>query len=217
MTPRTAIAQIANMIGRELDTGAGPSEEALAAGPILADAGATTEIIASLLAETHRKRPEDRMIAGYTFILEGALGALRLQASGGDVEADRAIAKVRHRLDDAGQKGDIALEVLMLMARAFARAELDPGRTLQQAMMTAMEAQPPSMPAALTPAEISDHFTNVGTASNHYVRGYTTRNGTHVIPHHQTNTNSTKFDNWSTRGNINPYTGKAGTKESVLN
>jgi hypothetical protein len=31
MMPRTAIARIAKMIGWELDTGAGPSEEALAA------------------------------------------------------------------------------------------------------------------------------------------------------------------------------------------
>ena len=35
MIPRTAIAQIAKKIGRELDFGAEPSEEALAAGPIL--------------------------------------------------------------------------------------------------------------------------------------------------------------------------------------
>jgi hypothetical protein len=84
--------------------------------------------------------------------------------SGRDIEADRAIAKMRHRLDDAVQKGDIAPEVLMLMARAFARAELDPGRTLQQALMTAMEAQSPSMPAALTLAEISDHFAELAAA-----------------------------------------------------
>ena len=38
MMPWTAIAQIAKMIGRELDTGVRPSEEALAAGPILAEA-----------------------------------------------------------------------------------------------------------------------------------------------------------------------------------
>jgi hypothetical protein len=57
---------------------------------------------------------------------------------------------VRHRLDDAVQKGGIAPEVLMLMARTFARAELDPGCTLQQAMMTEMEAQSPPMLAALT-------------------------------------------------------------------
>ena len=164
MMPRTAIAELAKMIGRELDTGAGPSEEALAAGPMLAEAGATTEIIGSLLAEVHRKRPNDRIIAGYTFMLEGALGTLRLQSSGGDIGADRAIAEVRHRLDDALQKGGIVPEVLMLMARAFARAELDPGRTLQQAMMTAMEAQSPSMPAALTPAELSDHFAELAAA-----------------------------------------------------
>src|SRR5215469_10507523 len=108
--------------------------------------------------------PEPATPAGYTFILEGALGTLRLQSSGGDIEGDRAIAEVRRRLDDAVQKGGIAPEVLMLMARAFARAELDPGRTLQQAMITAMEAQSPSMPAAPTPAEISDHFRELAAA-----------------------------------------------------
>jgi hypothetical protein len=50
MMPRTAITQIARMIGRELQSGVGPSEEALAVGPILAEAGATKEIVGSLLA-----------------------------------------------------------------------------------------------------------------------------------------------------------------------
>jgi hypothetical protein len=50
-------------------------------------------------------------------------------------------------------------------------------------------------------------------ASSHYVRGYTTKSGTYVAPHRQTNPNGTKFDNWSTKGNINPYTGKPGTRE----
>ena len=39
MIPQTAIVQIAKKIGRELNSGAEPSEEALAAGPILAEAG----------------------------------------------------------------------------------------------------------------------------------------------------------------------------------
>jgi hypothetical protein len=94
MIPRTAIAQIAKKIGRELDFGAEPSEEALAAGPILAEAGATPEIVGRLLAEAHRKRPNDRMIHAYAFMLEGALGTLRVQSSGGDVDADHAIAAV---------------------------------------------------------------------------------------------------------------------------
>lgn len=162
--PRTAIAQLAKVIGRELESGVGPSEEALAAGPILAEAGATTEIVGSLLAQARRKRPDGRMIEAYAFMLEGALGTLRLHANGGDVRADHAIAEVRNRLDHALGKGRVAPEVLMLMARAFARAELDPGRPLQEAMMSAMDAPSPSMSAALRPEGISAHFAELAAA-----------------------------------------------------
>ena len=44
------------------------------------------------------------------------------------------------------------------------------------------------------------------------VRGYTKKSGTHVASHHRSDKNSTKSDNWSTKGNVNPYTGKKGTK-----
>ncbi|MGF6412374.1 hypothetical protein OKW37_004044 [Paraburkholderia sp. MM5482-R2] len=44
-----------------------------------------------------------------------------------------------------------------------------------------------------------------------YVSGYTRSNGTYVAGHHQTNPNGTKYDNWSSKGNVNPYTGKEGT------
>ena len=60
MIPQTAIVQIAKKIGRELNSGAEPSEDALAAGPILAEAGATPEIVGQLLAEAQRNRPNDR-------------------------------------------------------------------------------------------------------------------------------------------------------------
>jgi hypothetical protein len=50
-----------------------------------------------------------------------------------------------------------------------------------------------------------------GSTRSHSVRGYTRRDGTYVQPSHATNRNSTKRDNWSTKGNINPYTGKRGT------
>ena len=43
-----------------------------------------------------------------------------------------------------------------------------------------------------------------------WVKGYY-RNGTYVSPYYRTNSNNTKLDNWSTKGNINPYTGKKGT------
>lgn len=48
--------------------------------------------------------------------------------------------------------------------------------------------------------------------SSHSVRGYVRRDGTYVAPHMQTNPNNSRLDNWSTKGNVNPYTGVEGSK-----
>ncbi len=45
------------------------------------------------------------------------------------------------------------------------------------------------------------------------VSGYTRKNGTYVAPHQRTAPNRTTSDNWSHRGNVNPNTGKVGTKD----
>ena len=44
-----------------------------------------------------------------------------------------------------------------------------------------------------------------------YVRPYTKSNGTFVNGYYRTSPNNTKFDNFSTKGNMNPFTGKSGT------
>ena len=54
-----------------------------------------------------------------------------------------------------------------------------------------------------------------GTGSNpssHYVSPYSTSNGTQVQGHYQTNPNSTQYDNYGTRGNVNPHNGAIGTR-----
>ena len=43
------------------------------------------------------------------------------------------------------------------------------------------------------------------------VKGYTKQNGTYVQPYIKSSPNKSKLDNYSTKGNINPYTGKKGT------
>ena len=42
------------------------------------------------------------------------------------------------------------------------------------------------------------------------VKGYRKKNGAYVAPSHRTIPNHTKRDNYSTKGNTNPYTGKKG-------
>lgn len=58
----------------------------------------------------------------------------------------------------------------------------------------------------------SSHSTySSSSRSDHAISGYT-RGGTYVRPSHATNPDATRNNNYSTKGNVNPYTGKLGTK-----
>ena len=48
-------------------------------------------------------------------------------------------------------------------------------------------------------------------AADHAVKGYVKKDGTYVEPTVATNPNATKVDNYSTKGNSNPVSGKEGT------
>jgi hypothetical protein len=52
------------------------------------------------------------------------------------------------------------------------------------------------------------------SGGSHSVRGHARKDGTYVQPHRATNQNKTQRDNWSSKPNVNPYTGKPGEKES---
>jgi len=56
-------------------------------------------------------------------------------------------------------------------------------------------------------------FNNISEAGTVRNRGGITKSGTYRKPHYKTSPNQSKGDNWSTKGNRNPYTGKKGTKK----
>ena len=45
------------------------------------------------------------------------------------------------------------------------------------------------------------------------VEGYVRKDGTYVPPHYRTNPDGKTYNNWSTSGNTNPYTGEPGRKD----
>jgi hypothetical protein len=52
-----------------------------------------------------------------------------------------------------------------------------------------------------------------GVSTNRtHVSGYVSKSGKYVAPHDRTSKDGTRNNNWSTKGNRNPDTGKAGTK-----
>lgn len=58
----------------------------------------------------------------------------------------------------------------------------------------------------------SNSYGSSTSSSVRYQRGYTRSDGTYVQGHYKTNTNSTNHDNYSTRGNVNSYTGTSGSR-----
>lgn len=49
-------------------------------------------------------------------------------------------------------------------------------------------------------------------SSSTQVRGHVTKKGQYVAPHKRSTPDKSKANNWSTKGNTNPSTGKKGTR-----
>ena len=61
-------------------------------------------------------------------------------------------------------------------------------------------------------------FTLVSEAfADTYVRGYYRKDGTYVQPHYRSSPDKSYNNNWSTKPNVNPYTGKRGTRTPTYN
>lgn len=66
---------------------------------------------------------------------------------------------------------------------------------------------------ALIATAAQAQYYGTGTNPNtHTSSGYTTSRGTYVAPYVATNPNTTQRDNFTARGNVNPYTGAVGTR-----
>jgi hypothetical protein len=58
-------------------------------------------------------------------------------------------------------------------------------------------------------------FFTTAAFADQYVHGYTRSNGTYVQPYYRSSPNGTVRDNFSYKGNVNPYTGAVGTNRYI--
>ena len=66
------------------------------------------------------------------------------------------------------------------------------------------------LPSSGTP--LAHPFTGTTAQADTYVRGYYRSNGTYVRPHYRSTRDGNFYNNWSTYPNVNPYTGRVGTR-----
>ncbi|MAT67951.1 MAG: hypothetical protein CMJ58_00325 [Planctomycetaceae bacterium] len=55
-------------------------------------------------------------------------------------------------------------------------------------------------------------FANGHASADTWVRGYFRSNGTYVQSHYRSDADGNFYNNWSTYPNVNPYTGRVGTR-----
>lgn len=55
-------------------------------------------------------------------------------------------------------------------------------------------------------------FNSLSAYADVHVHGYNRADGTYVKPHYHSDPDGNLDNNWSTKGNQNPYTGEFGTK-----
>ena len=59
---------------------------------------------------------------------------------------------------------------------------------------------------------LSTALLSTNSMADTYVDGYFKADGTYVMPYVRSDSNSTNWDNYSTQGNSNPYTGSEGNR-----
>lgn len=79
----------------------------------------------------------------------------------------------------------------------------------KQRKYSTQEYLPPEEYSEESEVVLDDAYASATT----YVGGYVRKNGTYVQAHYRTGADSTRANNWSTKGNSNPYTGKRGSKK----
>ena len=166
MTPRGAILQLAKMVGQDMARGA-PSRDALAAGPMLAQTGATPDLVALLVAEATKKRPPARIVEACCFLLEGALTDLRIAGTGGNPAARALLAEACQAVEAALTANRLPADVLMLIARAIVQAGLEPGPALKEATLAGMEAEISPGLVPERPGDLADELNPLATALGH--------------------------------------------------
>jgi hypothetical protein len=75
--------------------------------------------------------------------------------------------------------------------------------------------QVPTWTPTTTTTTRTDRYYDVNyrpPVGEHYVKGYYRKNGTYVSGHYRTNRDNSFWNNYSSKGNVNPHTGKVGTR-----
>ena len=168
---------------------------------------------ASVLGETvtieYTKKDENGNLLGSIRLnnQDVCLDQIRLGLAWLDPDAAAKLSSSERRLYATAESVARVNTVGIWTARTQAQREAGPvGNAIEQSTSTTSSAntQPSGDSTSVTTAN------TIGSTVD--VRGYFRKDGTYVPPHKRTAPDGSFDDNWSTVGNVNPYTGQPGKK-----
>ena len=139
MTFESTILDFAKLIARDLERGKS-SRHAMEVAGMLAGSGVLPDVVACLISEASKKRRAGGIIDACCYLLQAGLSELRIAGNGGNTEARARLAEVTQAVERAVSAPNLAPQVSVIIARAFAQAGLQSPQALQDAMIAGLEA-----------------------------------------------------------------------------
>lgn len=119
---------------------------------------AVLELLGMLTAEAGKKRPNDKLVTAYVFMIGQALEFARYAVEGGRANAAKLVDSVREQLVAMAKAGQVEPALLLMILREFASAKLDPGPELRGVMDQAVEGIATSAPGPDGPEAFDSHL-----------------------------------------------------------
>jgi hypothetical protein len=140
MTGRSGFARMAKLVVKEVGAGelgdaTHQALDAIGRAPDLA-----VDVLSLIIKEGARKRPDDKALSAYSFLLGHALDQVRYAVDRDSPGGIALAGDLRHSLLAAGADGRISPPIMHLILHVFAAAKLDMGDELRELMQCMMEA-----------------------------------------------------------------------------
>ncbi len=160
MASRSAVARMVKMVAAEVAEGQLGDASQLAMEAIVRSPELTADLLALIIKEGEKKRPDDKVVSAYGFLLGHALEQIRYavdrKSPGGLALAD----DLRRTLLAAGTDGRISAPIMLLVLHLFAAAKLEMGDELRDLMQRMMEADVDAR-AKVEPGAWSNHIADM--------------------------------------------------------
>ncbi|MEO5373415.1 MAG: hypothetical protein H7840_03955 [Alphaproteobacteria bacterium] len=146
MASRSVLVQLGRQVAKEMASGQ-MGETARGLAELLGDDPQVVHDLLDLMVkEGRKKKPSSRLIDAYGFMMGQSLETQRFRMEHGFDAATESIARLRTKLVDLVQGGELEPSLGLMIARVFAVAKVDLGTEMRDSMAALMESEAGNMP-----------------------------------------------------------------------